>query len=572
MPNSFHQRCQLALTHPVTLGAVALLLVNDWLLKPLWQSDWTTGKLSDFAWMVFFPPLLAFLLSLAARNNARAQRAAFFAAYVGLPLLYAAYNTYAPLHDWINGGFMFLSGALAGSPLDPWDSLVIPPAMVVALWVWRHSAHSREGIHIRLHLYAVVIAALATVATNPDDPASRPWEVGVDSKGRVVMEGGEYDRYHFLTLNGGPHWWQAAGGFEEDIAWGTSSVETPRGTYSIEGQEIKLVLPSGESRTVYSVQHLSHSSNHWANRHSTRDKRQELRNSFLLHEDVVHITMVATEPINIVFDEQSQYVIASMGILGVLVGNAKEEWVHGAVLNYAPPDFSIDGKLDRFLSVRNLAAALTVTFCCLAVVLAKSSRSASDYDAPKDGLIVSLRNIMFMSLSYLAFLVGLVSIVLFGLILISVTSSWISYLLAFAGVLSVIAFAWWYFHESTTRQMLTFPLAYLGIFLGTTFSELIVFDTIYIVPVPEVYFLGAGTVTAFLAFVANHPQVRQLPAVIAAFVAMNVLLPLPFLLWLAGGVTLWLATLGAAALLTLTAIALYKRLVRQAGVVASEGT
>ena len=34
MPNSFHQRCQLALTHPVTLGAVALLLVNDWLLKP----------------------------------------------------------------------------------------------------------------------------------------------------------------------------------------------------------------------------------------------------------------------------------------------------------------------------------------------------------------------------------------------------------------------------------------------------------------------------------------------------------------------------------------------------------
>ena len=74
-------------------------------------------------------------------------------------------------------------------------------------------------------------------------------------------------------------------------------------------------------------------------------------------------------------------------------------------------------------------------------------------------------------------------------------------------------------------------------------SELIVFDTIYIVPVPEVYFLGAGTVTAFLAFVANHPQVRQLPAVIAAFVAMNVLLPLPFLLWLAGGVTLWLATL-----------------------------
>ena len=83
MPSSFHQRCRLALTHPVTLGAVALLLVNDWLLKPLWQSDWTTGKLSDFAWMVFAPPLLLFLLSLMSRNNAKATRTAFFAACAG---------------------------------------------------------------------------------------------------------------------------------------------------------------------------------------------------------------------------------------------------------------------------------------------------------------------------------------------------------------------------------------------------------------------------------------------------------------------------------------------------------
>ena len=83
MPNTFHQRCQLALTHPVTLGAVALLLVNDWLLKPLWQSDWTTGKLSDFAWMVFAPPLLLFVLSLMSRNNAKATRTAFLAACAG---------------------------------------------------------------------------------------------------------------------------------------------------------------------------------------------------------------------------------------------------------------------------------------------------------------------------------------------------------------------------------------------------------------------------------------------------------------------------------------------------------
>ena len=39
VPNTFRWRRGLALTHPVTLGAVALLLVSDWQLKPLWQSD-----------------------------------------------------------------------------------------------------------------------------------------------------------------------------------------------------------------------------------------------------------------------------------------------------------------------------------------------------------------------------------------------------------------------------------------------------------------------------------------------------------------------------------------------------
>ena len=46
--------------------------------------------------------------------------------------------------------------------------------------------------------------------------------------------------------------------------------------------------------------------------------------------------------------------------------------------------------------------------------------------------------------------------------------------------------------------------------------------------------------------------------------AMNVVMPLPYFLWLLGGINLAFATLGAAALLTLTAVALYKHLVRQA--------
>jgi hypothetical protein len=60
--------------HPVTLLAVALLVVNDWVLKPRFQGA-VTGKLSDIAGLVFAPVVLSaaigLVLALAARLGAR---------------------------------------------------------------------------------------------------------------------------------------------------------------------------------------------------------------------------------------------------------------------------------------------------------------------------------------------------------------------------------------------------------------------------------------------------------------------------------------------------------------------
>lgn len=46
-----------ALLHPLVLGAVGVLLLNDHVLKARWPS-WWTGKLSDLAGLVMFPLLL----------------------------------------------------------------------------------------------------------------------------------------------------------------------------------------------------------------------------------------------------------------------------------------------------------------------------------------------------------------------------------------------------------------------------------------------------------------------------------------------------------------------------------
>jgi hypothetical protein len=64
--------------HPVTLLAVALLVVNDWVLKRHWRTGFLhdiAGKLSDIAGLAFAPVVLTaaigLVLALAARLGAR---------------------------------------------------------------------------------------------------------------------------------------------------------------------------------------------------------------------------------------------------------------------------------------------------------------------------------------------------------------------------------------------------------------------------------------------------------------------------------------------------------------------
>ena len=161
---TFHQRCASALTHPVTIAALAVLLINDLVLKALWPNPWTTGKLSDLAWVIFASPLLAFIISFPARHNNTAQRVAFITAYIGLPALYAAFNTFEPLHDLIIQGLLMLSGASVGSPFDPTDSLVIPIGLTIALWVWKRPAASATSLRLRLALLTAGAASFATIA------------------------------------------------------------------------------------------------------------------------------------------------------------------------------------------------------------------------------------------------------------------------------------------------------------------------------------------------------------------------------------------------------------------------
>jgi len=57
--------------HPITLAAVALLVVNDWVLKPRFGPSLVTGKLSDIGGLVFAPVVLSAALGLGLQLAAR---------------------------------------------------------------------------------------------------------------------------------------------------------------------------------------------------------------------------------------------------------------------------------------------------------------------------------------------------------------------------------------------------------------------------------------------------------------------------------------------------------------------
>ena len=368
MDTGFRQRCASALTHPATVVALATLLLNDLLFKAMWPDAWVTGKLSDLAWVALALPLLAFLLSLFTRGNVIAARAAFLTSYVGLPLLYAAFNTFEPVHHWILRGISIASGGMGQTPLDVTDSIVIPLGWAVAVWVWRRPLHSPDALRLRWALLIAGVAALASIATSYPDPDHGISGLGVvdTEEGSVVAARGSYILSR--SDDGGVSW---EPGLDPEIdrntiVWGVGSVETPRGNYSIEGREIVLAGDEGSTEVVYSTGYLAKWGNLWTQAQQTT--RLETR-------------VLETQPRAIIYDERSGNLIVALGIQGVLVGTPDGQWMPYAVGPYTPTDFSFSSKTRLLLSnvgfwAAALALSLSMTGLGLLILRVTTSDSA----------------------------------------------------------------------------------------------------------------------------------------------------------------------------------------------------
>src|SRR3990172_2549922 len=169
----------LAVVQPITLASVALLLINDHVLKRLAPS-WLTGKLSDFAGLFFFPyVVLAFaaLVRLAFTSlqrtilrtspagrltPGRAACTPFIAIAVVFALIKALPSGTAAATQAL--------GVLLGGPVrittDATDLIAL-----LALWpsyrLWVSLADSSHQPSWRRSVLALSLASLAAIATSP---------------------------------------------------------------------------------------------------------------------------------------------------------------------------------------------------------------------------------------------------------------------------------------------------------------------------------------------------------------------------------------------------------------------
>jgi hypothetical protein len=169
------------LRHPLPLAAVAVLAVNDHLLKGAHLlPGWLTGKLSDFAGLFFFPVLLVALARGARRLAGRAEgdrRTLASAAVVATGVVFTLLKLDQPFNTWMTRVW----GVNVMDATDLWALPMLP--LSAAFMLRRAPADGAASTPARrfADFAAVLAAGLASAATSapPPEPKVPPQQAAV---------------------------------------------------------------------------------------------------------------------------------------------------------------------------------------------------------------------------------------------------------------------------------------------------------------------------------------------------------------------------------------------------------
>lgn len=322
MANRAFHRALASLVHPLTVGAVLLLFVNDFILRRL-SPSWLTGKLGDVAWLVFAPLALAAVLAWAVPARWQRQERIVGVLAFGLTgLTFALVKTIPVLHGAAVGIFEAVFQAPSQLLVDPTDLLTLP-GLLVGWAVW-HTRDTESHPLPRLGLTLLTLAALATVANSPA-PNYGVECVVMQPDGTLLTRASWADFGTYQSRDGGLTWEEASPGRQADgascqrhrEAWELNPPDTSGVAYRlIPGTGIDYSADGGET---------------WTREVDLRGS--EARSAY--HALTGQGNVVANAgPLDAVVDPATGNIVAAMGHDGVLTRTPDGTWHWVAVGPY----------------------------------------------------------------------------------------------------------------------------------------------------------------------------------------------------------------------------------------------
>ncbi len=318
------------LLHPVAIGSISLLVLNDHLLKEAAPS-WLTGKLSDFAGLFFFPFLLAVVIGIFAIAAGRGGSQAPGKVAFGITALWFAAAKATPLGNSLTAqAVAVLLGHPVSIALDPTDLTaltVLWPAWL--LWLREASTEHAQRAPAWFGWVALMAASLASMGTQPIPQELAFHFVVTDNHELYVLT--KYDQIYSLpksrvsrlyrTLDHGMTWQRLEPipeGFRVEIqeVWGEESTV-------VDPSFAGLYRVKAEGRVEYS----GDSGITWRTIWEVPDDRQEL-----LNRSYGGWLEPMIGPYDLVFSpDGSGILLVALGTEGILIRDASGAWSRHSV-------------------------------------------------------------------------------------------------------------------------------------------------------------------------------------------------------------------------------------------------
>lgn len=338
------------LAHPLSLAAIGVLMINDHLLRLLWPS-WWTGKVGDFAWLIFAPFVLAAGLAwlIPLKEPAR-ERWSFGLGFGAVAFIFVLFKLVPGVTELATRISVVNFNSPFSVTRDPSD-LIALPSLLLAFFLWKH-ASTPTRFSLRGWI-ALPLAALLTIANTglPD--------LGIacfsESNG-TIFAGSSFTAYS--STDGGITWEPAE--MLPDAACGPD----------FSPEQNWLLAPGPQPGTIYrfrSGDNIEVSTDSGSTWQMARELSSisEARKLYYLKSRQGY-TEYEPGPLAALADRQTGNMLFAMSHQGVLVLTAGGEWIWSQVGNYRPlePFPTLDAFSLILGGMLFLAAALVLLVFC----------------------------------------------------------------------------------------------------------------------------------------------------------------------------------------------------------------